>query len=618
MSRKIACAVTLALLMAIGAALAADVEEEEPPVFEAEPLVVVATGEPADPGTLPTSISVITRTEIERSGYLNLMDLLVREPGVWVRRQGGLGYGGTVSIRGFGGSPPTELMVLVDGHPSEMAIMGHILPSSYLLDNVERVEILRGPSGALHGDMAMGGVINIVTRAAGDEAKAASARATAGTFDTNGAQVWISGRSPESSYRAQAGSLFTEGSNPFGEYRADNRSIALTHQLGADWSADFRAQQVLYRAFDQTEVAKAYAQGRQPLFLAQHFNRQDYDLEFTHGRGDRRSQIKLYRTAGDHDFQDGFHSKDYANGIMLSQWAPVGRGRIVYGADWRRYGGDIYSPPPLVNDFNRTQRDAHFVLDYPTGGGGQVTAGLRYAKPEDFDAKWLPTLGYYRPITPAWSAFGSVRRGYRVPSFRELFLFGVNNPDLRPETVLQYEVGARRSLAGGGQFDVSVFQLHSDNLIIQAPRPATAPPGPPLQLQNVGDVTRRGFELGLRRPVSTDTAVYANFSYLNPGDIKAQTVGRRLAAGVDHRSGKWMLSGDVEYVDRLFDYDQTNTLVEVPSFIVVNLKVTRPLSQGVRAGLVVENLFDRTYRVDPAYPYPMPGRAIRVVWEMGW
>jgi len=311
--RTAALVMGLLAAMCVGCPARAGAEQQEqgePPVFEAEPMVVVATGEPEEPGTLPTSISVITRTEIERSGSLNLMDLLVREPGVWVSRQGGLGFGGAVSIRGFGGSPPTQVSVLVDGHPSQMGIMGHILPSSYLLDNVERVEIMRGPGGARCGNMALGGAINIVTRAPADEKKAAGTVATAGTYDTFGRQAWVAGGGGMTRYRGQWGRLATDGDHPFARYRADNWALAVDQELEGNWEAAVRAQQVVYKTFDQREVANAYAESRDPRYIEQEFDRQDYDLEFTRQRGERTVGLKVYRTDGEHEFEDGFHSQD--------------------------------------------------------------------------------------------------------------------------------------------------------------------------------------------------------------------------------------------------------------------------------------------------------------------
>lgn len=593
-------------------------EEEETPVFEAEPLVVVATGEAEEPGKLPVSVSVITREEIQRSGSLNLMDLLTREPGVWVSRQGGLGFGGSVSIRGFGGSPPTQVAVTVDGHPSQMGIMGHILPSSYLVENVERVEILRGPSGTMHGTMAIGGTINVVTRRAGDESADGTVEATVGSYGADGGQVWVAGDNGTTDYRAQMGRLGTDGDHPFAEYDSNNYSLSLGHRMDETSDLTFRAQRVLYRAFDQQEVAEAYAEAREPEFLEQDFDRQDYDLTFTHRQTAGRTEVKLYRTDGDHEFEDGFHSQDFGEGAHLSHLRSTGRGSIRVGLDLDQYGGDIFSPEALRNRFERDETAAYVLAADTLPSGTEASGGIRWTRPGDFDVEWLPQLGLFHPFQGDWSLFGSVRRGYRTPSFRELYLFGINNPDLQPESAWQFEVGARRALRGKGQLQLGVFRIDAEDLIVLGPRPAEAPPGPPLQLQNAGDVTRFGFEIGAREPVGKRTAAYVSFSYLDPGDIKEQTVGRKLAAGVDHRTGRWLLSLDVEYVADLYDFDQTNTLVRVPAFTVVNARVSYPLARGRRAALVVQNLFDKDYRVDPAYPFPMPGRSVRFDIAQEW
>jgi outer membrane cobalamin receptor len=150
MVRAMKAILMLALIVYVATTCWASESTGEEPVFEAE---VVGQAEQSIPGMTATSTSVITETEIERSGAQNLMDLLVREPGVWVSRQGGMGFGGSVSIRGFGGDPPTQLAVLLDGHPTQMGIMGHILPTSYVLDNVKCIEIVRGPEATLYGDM---------------------------------------------------------------------------------------------------------------------------------------------------------------------------------------------------------------------------------------------------------------------------------------------------------------------------------------------------------------------------------------------------------------------------------------------------------------------------------
>ena len=611
MSKLLRVVVLLGLALGVVAIGGASDGAQAEPVFEVE---IVGLIEEGAPGTTTTSTSVITETEIERTTAQNLMDLLVREPGVWVSRQGGMGFGGNVTIRGFGGSPPTQLAVLLDGHPTQMGIMGHILPTSYILDNVKRIEVLRGPFGARYGDMAIGGAINIITRGPRDEEATGAVSAMGGSFDSVGEQVWFRGLNEQSGYRAQLGRFTTNGDNPFAKYDGESYSLAVDQSLRGGWEMTFRGQRLIYTTFDQREVATAYAEGRPANFIEQDYDRQDYDLTFARSDASRAIEIKFYRTEGEHEFEDGFHSEDFGQGLLVSQTAPMGDGRGQWGAAWRSFGGDVYS---MARSFSRNEPAAYFIVDQPVADRTDLSVGLRYAAPEDLDPELLPHFGLTRELDQGWTLFTSARRGYRAPSFRELYLFGINNPDLGPESAWQYEVGARRRLPSGAQVELSFFRIDAEDLIVLRPRPVGMP-GLPMQYANAQDVTREGFEVGARWPAGLNTALYANFSFLNPGEVREQTVGRKLAAGVDHRRGQWLLSGDVEYIHRLFDYDQTNTLVEVPAFMVVNLKASRPLANGASIGLVIENLFDRTYRVDPAYPYSMPGRAVRLQLEDSW
>lgn len=118
-----------------------------------------------------SSITIIDREQIEDSGEINVYDLIsARVPGVLVDGGGIFSYGvgpdsaGSLNIRGLGGDPNSQVLVLLDGQPTTMGLFGHPIPDAYPLGGVERVEILRGSHSLHYGDGAMGGVVNIVTR----------------------------------------------------------------------------------------------------------------------------------------------------------------------------------------------------------------------------------------------------------------------------------------------------------------------------------------------------------------------------------------------------------------------------------------------------------------------
>lgn len=111
-------------------------------------------------------------------------------PGLFTTSRGVMGYGvsngaaGGISLRGIGGSPTTGLLVLIDGHPQYMGLMGHPIADAYQSMLAEKVEVVRGPASVLYGSNAMGGVINIVTRRQREDGVRTGVRLGYGSYDT--------------------------------------------------------------------------------------------------------------------------------------------------------------------------------------------------------------------------------------------------------------------------------------------------------------------------------------------------------------------------------------------------------------------------------------------------
>ena len=136
-------------------------------------VVITASGQLQD-RTLPTT--TINRKEIEHKHNISLLPTLSQHiPSLFITSRGVMGYGvstgaaGGMTLRGVGGSPTTALMVLIDGHPQYMGLMGHPIADACQSTLAERVEVSRGPASVVYGSNAMGGVINIVSRQKQDD-----------------------------------------------------------------------------------------------------------------------------------------------------------------------------------------------------------------------------------------------------------------------------------------------------------------------------------------------------------------------------------------------------------------------------------------------------------------
>ena len=159
--------------------------------YTIDEVVVTGTRNETEIRHLPMSISIIKRNQIEHRYEQSLLPILTEQiPGFFTTSRSIMGYGistgaaGSMSLRGIGGNPTTGLLILIDGHPQYMGLMGHPLSDAYQSMLAEKVEVVRGPASVLYGSNAMGGVINIVTRKQQDDGIKNHARVSYGSYNT--------------------------------------------------------------------------------------------------------------------------------------------------------------------------------------------------------------------------------------------------------------------------------------------------------------------------------------------------------------------------------------------------------------------------------------------------
>ena len=136
-----------------------------------DPVVVTGTRYQLPKSEISSSITVVNNKEIRESHDVNVIRVLNNKvPGLFLNDNYVMGFGvgagsaGTINIRGLGGSPNTQVLVLIDGQPQFMGMFGHPIIDALTSSSVQRVEVIRGPASILYGSNAMGGAINIISR----------------------------------------------------------------------------------------------------------------------------------------------------------------------------------------------------------------------------------------------------------------------------------------------------------------------------------------------------------------------------------------------------------------------------------------------------------------------
>lgn len=393
---------TAALLFAVPAAVADELPDSvrQRPVYPIEEVVVTGTRNETDVRLLPMTVSVVDRAAIERSGRQSLLPILTEQvPGLFATARGIMGYGvstgaaGGMSLRGIGGAPQaglptTGLLVLIDGHPQYMGLMGHPIADAYQSMLAERVEVVRGPASVLYGSNAMGGVINIVTRKQREEGIRTDLQAAYGSYNT--LQTELSNRIRKGRFT----SVVTGSYNRTDGHRADmgfeqyGGYAKLGYELSRAWTLSGDVNLTHFNASNPGEVTaplidndSRITRGRASAALANRYDRTSGALSLFYNWG--RHKIDDGYAAGSEPLDYRFNSRDRMLGVSWYQSAQLFAGnRLTVGFDYFHFGGESWNrfldghEEPQVD---KTQDEVAGYVDFRQSLGTWLTldAGLR-------------------------------------------------------------------------------------------------------------------------------------------------------------------------------------------------------------------------------------------------
>lgn len=360
---------------------------------------VAVTGTPASIHTslLPASITVISREQLERGGQTSaLAGLNGNVPGLFITERGMQGFGvsngaaGQLSIRGIGGSPTTGVLIMLDGVPQFMGIFGHPLADMYKTSQVERIEVIRGPSSVLYGSNAMGGVVNILTTQNTKKGFSGEAALQYGSFNTSDYQLTTRYGQKKWDLLASLNKSKTDG----------HRANAAFDQSGGYFKIGIRPSSK-FRAYTDLNLSKFKATDPGPDTLhAVHgatmdIRRGSWTLSMDHVLKQFSGTVKLFRNFGKHRFSDGFRSEDSENGVMLKEtFTPAENTLIHAGADLILYGGNAFNGANIrLVDTTVYDLGVYGFVQQRIFSSLLVNAGLRMQHNSQYGNQWMPSTG---------------------------------------------------------------------------------------------------------------------------------------------------------------------------------------------------------------------------------
>ncbi|WP_421245947.1 TonB-dependent receptor domain-containing protein [Aeromonas sanarellii] len=579
-------------------------------------LVITANRVEQPVSTVLAPVMVIERAEIEARQVQSLPDLLKTLPGVQITTLGGRGHVSSLFIRGTNSN---HSLVLVNGSPVAAMVAGTPDLSQIPLDNIERIEYIRGPRAAVYGANAIGGVINLISKTSAKNGSETHLKGGVGSHGYGQGQVrTVQALGEQTDMNLLVGYERTDGFDVVaGAQQPDrdgfdslNGQFGLNHVFNEAWSADFNAQ-----GYDnQTEMDDPYMSSDQSRVQAFQY---DGGLKYQSGALSSRleasygeNKLKSWWESNGESSAEPIHT-GLTRFSWINNWSGVEGLSLTGGADWqqeqmksdsRSYGQSFSAP-------DRDNTGLFAVASYRW----QALLGELSGRTDDNDQygrnnTWSAAAGL--DINENHNIRLSYGTAFKAPTFIDLYYPGYENPDLKPEESKNLELDFSGRYTGW-DWSLNLYRNEIQNLIQCQQGYITC------KLDNT-DAEIRGVEvaLGLETgPLHHDLSFdYTKTEDKNEGDQQLLRRAKQKASWLTQAQlGPVDLSTELLYVGKRDDKNFSSFPAErvvLGSYTLVNLGASYEVLPQLTLGGRIDNLFDRDYV--PAYGYASAGTEFKL------
>jgi iron complex outermembrane receptor protein len=494
-----------------------------------------------------------------------------------------------------------------------MGIMGHHLPDAYVASDVERVEVVRGPASILYGSNAMGGVINIITRKQNQDGWSANGHLMYGSYHTQKYMANGGWRQGKFDALVSVNHDRTDGHRDNSDFHITNAYAKAGYGLSEQ-----------FRVWADASIASFTAQNpgttNSPIIdNIAHIVRGVVSATLENDYGKSNGALKLFYNFGNHEINDGygvntndftprdyhFHSTDKNFGATLYQiFRPVAGNEITAGIDFKNYGGQAWNkyeertrPDYSMVDTTTYEAAGYVIVQQTLFDKLTANAGLRLEYNETFGTELVPQIGLaYHPTQEAVIK-ASVSKGFRSPTIRELYMWGMGNLDLKPERMLNYELSLGHTFLDGDlSAELTGYISHGSNMIAVMPVE-----GKPMNL-NIGEFNNKGVELSLKWHATQHLELQGNYSYLHMDEPVTYAPEQQAFVAASYRLKNWNISANYQYIHNI--YSATGSNPSKSNYGLLNAKVSyHPLS-SLSFFVTGENLTGKNYEILAGYPMP--------------
>lgn len=591
-----ATALFLLVLTGFSSPLAA----QERQIYVSPPIVVTATRTEKSVEDVSATVSVITEGDIEASNATSCTDILNTLPGLFVQKTGSFGRA-DVDIRGIG-QRGRRIMVLIDGRPVKMGLFGCTVTHSLPLNNVKRIEVVRGPLSVLYGSDALGGVINIITKRA-RQGFETDLTASYGTYNTQQFRLRHGGTFKRFYYYLTTDRRKSEGHRPNSDYDGKDYTVKVGLTLLKNVEATLLGKYFHGKKWEPGPESNPTSNAWND------YKRWAVDLTLTGKWEGSDGSLKFYRNYGHHKFSDGWHSKDYTEGVMFKySTRALLNNELTLGFDLRKQGGKRLSSPE--GEWNKSEYALFLLNEHTLLRRMILSLGGRWNHDSVCGDEFCPHVGFVFHLGGGTILRSAVNKGFRSPQINELYMFPPSTTDLKPERVWNYELGLEQRIRSRILADVAFYRITGDNLIERGPNPS---PPPKFRFQNTGEFDFKGLEVGLKGILGKGLSGSLYYTHLEVGDKTKGRPKNKIDLSLRYKRGRFFSALNTQYVTDYYAEDEHQN--PLPNYLLVNVKVTYRLLPHLKIFCAIDNLLDWEYKIYTDLPgagagvYPMPGRS---------
>ena len=614
-----------AIVAAVSPAVADEAPGTDSDAATLEPVQVTATRLSRTVDEALASVTVIDREEIERLQPRQFTDLVEGRAGVSVSSAGPFGKQSSVRLRG---TESDHHLMLIDGVRMGSATTGGASWQFLPPEEIERVEIVRGPRTSIYGSDAIGGVTQVFSRAGREGPPRVNAFLGAGSFSTWEAGIGVAGGTGRTDYSLSVSMYDTDGINVQDDVGDDDRdgydntslSGKVSHRLDngielfgnvlysegrSEYDADEFDEFSTYlgpydRAYTDFVHAVLRAGIRVPLT-----DRWDTEVTLAQSRDEGDQVTEGGVSGGSVDqFDTRRDQLTWRNDVRLGERTDLIAGvdayedRVDGSTDYdedSRYNVGVYS---VV----RTELGIH-----------DLEGSLRYDDNEQFGGKTTGQVAWGMQATDALRLRASYGTAFKAPTFNDLYwpssgpMSFRGNPDLEPEESETFELGARYS-ASLAYVDVAVFETRVDDLIT----------GFPVR-ENVDEARIRGLEVEGGHDLgpwnSRVSLTLLDAEDRDSGDELARRAPVSARFDLDRQIGDFSVGGTVLARSRSYEYDFTGEPSRLSGYGTMNLRAAYALDPEWTVEGSLTNVFDRDYETQGGYNNPGMGAFVKLRYQ---